>query len=125
MQREKIAGRGAATAVADQAAERAQLRRLEIASVIEAATLLLLIGLAVPLKHLAGWEPGVKAMGPIHGLAFVAFAWTAMQTVAGGGWSRAEVARLFALAFLPFGGFLNLGLLSRKAAALQPGNVGP
>lgn len=116
-QKETNAGRGAA-------AERAQLRRLEVASVIEAATLLLLVGLAVPLKHLGGWAPGVTVMGPVHGLAFVAFLWTATQTVAGGGWSRAEMLRLFALACLPFGGFLNLGLLSRKAAALQAGHAG-
>lgn len=108
----------------DKAAERAQLRRLEVASAIEAVTLLLLVGLAVPLKHLGGWAPGVMVMGAVHGLAFVAFAWTAVQTVAGGGWSRTEMLRLFAFACLPFGGFLNLGLLSRRAAALRAGHAG-
>lgn len=108
---------------ADHTIRLAQLRRLEIASIVEATTLLLLIGLAVPLKHIGGWALGVTLIGPIHGLAFVAFAWTAAQTVAAGGWSRAETTRLFAFAFLPFGGFLNLGLLSRRASELRLKNA--
>ncbi len=104
--------------IEDQTAqtELAQLRRLEIASCAEAATLLLLVGLAVPLKHLGGWDIGVRAMGPVHGLAFLAYIWMAVQTIAGGGWSRAEIARLFIVAFVPFGGFFNLPFLFRKAA---------
>jgi len=102
----------------DQAAqiELAQLRRLEIASCAEATTLLLLLGLAAPLKHLDGWDMGVRVMGPVHGLAFLAYIWMAVQTAAGGGWSRAEIARLFIVAFVPFGGFFNLPFLFRKAA---------
>lgn len=38
--------------------ELSQLRRLEIASFAEAMTLLLLLGIAVPLKHLGGWDTG-------------------------------------------------------------------
>src|SRR5262245_39185516 len=53
--------------------ELSQLRRLEIASVAEATTLLLLLGLAVPLKHLGGWSMGVHVAGPVHGLAFLAY----------------------------------------------------
>lgn len=99
--------------------ELAQLRRLEVASVAEATTLLLLLGFAVPLKHLGGWDAGVRVMGPVHGLAFLAFAWMAMQTVAGGGWGLAAAARLFLAALLPFGGFFNLSLLRRKASELR------
>ncbi len=103
------------------AIELAQLRRLELVSMLEATTLLLLIGVAVPLKHLSGWNVGVRVMGPVHGLAFLAFIWTALQTLAGdsAGWSRSERARLFVSAFIPFGGFFNLPLLSRKASALR------
>lgn len=98
--------------------ELAQLRRLEVASFVEATTLLLLLGVAVPLKHLAGYAIATRVMGPIHGIAFVAYAWTAIQTIAGGGWSAAETMRLLVGAVVPFGGFFNLRLLARKAAAL-------
>ncbi len=51
--------------------ELSQLRRLELASLVEATTLVLLVGVAVPLKHFAGQPTAVAVMGPIHGLASV------------------------------------------------------
>lgn len=89
---------------------------LRIASLLEAATLLLLLLVAVPLKHLYGIPLAVKIMGPVHGLAFVAFVWVAIQTIAArpADWSRAEVCRLLLGAVLPFGGFLNLAFITRK-----------
>lgn len=99
--------------------ERAQLRRLEVASAAEALTLLGLVGVAVPLKHLAGYPDAVHVMGPVHGLVFLAFVWTAVQTVAGGGWSATEVIRLFVGAVVPFGGFFNLPFLAHKGASLR------
>ena len=56
-------------------------------------------------------------IGPIHGLAFLAYGWTAFETVIAGGWSRRETARLFLLALMPFGGFVNVAFLRRKVAA--------
>lgn len=99
--------------------ELSQLRRLEIASFAEATTLVLLVCVAVPLKHIAGDPLAVRVMGPIHGLAFLTYVWTAVQTVAGGGWSRADAFRLFVGAFVPFGGFFNLPFLQRRAALLR------
>ena len=98
--------------------EVAQLRRLEQVSLIEATTLVLLVCVAVPLKHLAGLPIAVAVMGPIHGLAFLAYGWVAIQTVAGGDWRRAEAARLLLLAALPFGGYFNLALIRRKRVEL-------
>ena len=92
---------------------------MKLASLAEAGTLLLLLFVAVPLKHLAGWPVATSIMGPVHGLAFLAYSWIVVETVAGGGWSRLEIARLLLAAFVPFGAFANLGLLRRKAAALS------
>ena len=86
---------------------------------LEATTLILLVGVAVPLKHLAGWPMGVSVMGPVHGLVFLGYVWTAVQTVAGGGWSRREIARLLIVACVPLGGFANLAFLQRKVAQLE------
>lgn len=104
--------------------EVAQLRRLELLSIAEAITLLTLVGLAVPLKYLGGWELGVKVMGPVHGLAFLAYIWTVLQTVAGGGWSGTHVIRLLVVAFVPFAGFSNIPLLSRRIAKLKSAAAG-
>ena len=104
--------------------ELTQLRRLEAASLVEATTLVLLVGAAVPLKHLAGMPVAVTVMGPIHGLAFAAYIWTVLQTVAGGGWRRAEWLRLVASAFVPFAGYANLLLIRRKAESLARAEAG-
>ncbi len=104
--------------------ELAQLRRLEAASLVEATTLILLVGVAVPLRHLAGIPMAVTVMGPLHGLAFVAYVWTVLQTVAGGGWRRPEWLRLVATAFVPFAGYANLPLIRRRAEALAVASAG-
>jgi integral membrane protein len=98
--------------------EAAQLRRLEQVSLLEATTLVLLVCVAVPLKHLAGLPLAVAVMGPVHGLAFLTYGWVAIQTVAGGGWRRAEATRLLLLAVIPFGGYFNLALIRRKRIEL-------
>lgn len=95
----------------------AQIRRLRLASFVEASTLLVLVGIAVPLKHGLGQPAATRIMGPIHGAAFVAYVWSVLATVSGGGWSGREIARLILAAFVPFGGFANAGLLRRKQAA--------
>lgn len=95
-----------------------QLRWLEVASVVEATTLFLLVGVAVPLKHFGGEPVGVAVMGPVHGIAFAAYLWIIVQTVAGGGWQAPEWLRLVVTAFVPLAGYTNLPLIRRKAVAL-------
>ena len=106
--------------------ELAQLRRLELVSLIEATTLILLVVIAVPLKYFAGRPEAVTVMGPVHGIAFCFYVWTLVQTVAGGDWHPAEWLRLAVTAFVPLAGYTNLALIRRKAAALQAaGRCGP
>jgi integral membrane protein len=99
--------------------EREQLKQLEILSLIEATTLVMLVCVAVPLKHLFDWPLGSRILGPVHGIAFIAYTWTALQTVAGGDWRGADIARLFIVALFPFAGYLNIPWLRRKAAVLD------
>jgi integral membrane protein len=99
--------------------EREQLKRLEILSIIEATTLVLLVCVAVPLKHVVGWPLGSRILGPTHGIAFLAYTWTVLQTVAGGGWRRRDMTRLFIVAFIPFAGFFNLSWLRKRARAFD------
>lgn len=99
--------------------ELAQLRRLEFMSLVEATTLLALVCVAVPMKHVFGAAALVQVIGPIHGLVFLAYVWTAIQTASGGSWSRTETARLFVGAVVPLGGLFNLPLLARKTASLK------
>lgn len=83
-----------------------QLQGLKIAAVAEATTLLLLVGVAVPLKHLSDWPLAVRILGPIHGFAFVAYFWVILQFLGAGILSRGVAARLALFALIPFAGYL-------------------
>lgn len=91
------------------------LARLRIASWAEGATLLALVGIAVPLKHLAGLPVATAIMGPVHGLAFLFYLWAVAAAVSGGGWRRSEIARLVIAAFIPFGALAVQPMLRRRA----------
>jgi integral membrane protein len=94
------------------------LSRLRLAGLIEGTTLLLLLGIAVPLKHLVGWPQAVSVMGPTHGLAFVLYVVFAIETIAAGYWTGRDIVRLSLACLVPFGTFLNDGWLkSRQARA--------
>ena len=102
----------------DVALEIAQLRHMRWASWLEGTTLVALVFIAVPLKHLAGHASATALMGPVHGMAFLLYVWMLIQTISGGDWSRAEIVRALIAAFVPFGGFVNERFLRRKQAAL-------
>ncbi len=102
--------------------ELSQLRRMRAVSLLEGTTLLLLVGVAVPLKHLAGYPVATRLVGPVHGIAFVLYVWMLIQTVSMGGWSRGETARMALAAFIPFGAFLNERALARRQSALAASN---
>ncbi|PRY04552.1 DUF3817 domain-containing protein [Paraburkholderia sp. BL25I1N1] len=103
---------------AEQIEDLPQIRKMRVVSLVEGATLLLLIGVAVHLKHLVGFPLATRLMGPVHGVAFVLYTWMLIQTVSMGGWSRAETARMVLAAFIPFGAFLNERALARRQSAL-------
>jgi integral membrane protein len=98
--------------------EHRQLLQLQRASLLEATTLVVLVFVAVPLKHLAGLPLATAIVGPVHGLAFLFYLWTVLETTLGGGWTRAELTRLLVTAVVPFAGFTNVGWLRRKAERL-------
>ncbi|UFZ03556.1 DUF3817 domain-containing protein [Bradyrhizobium ontarionense] len=101
-----------------RAEELAELRRMRALSLIEGSTLLLLVLVAVPLKHFAGLAIATRIMGPIHGLAFLAYIWMLIQLATSGGWPRAEIIRMTVAALVPFGGFVNARVLARRETRL-------
>lgn len=96
---------------------RQALRHLRIGALIEGTTLVTLVCIAMPLKYGAGITQATAIMGPIHGIAFVAYVWLIFSTRAELKWSNADFARLFIPAFIPFGTFFNVGFLKRRAEA--------
>jgi integral membrane protein len=95
--------------------------RLEIASVLEATTLVVLVCVAVPLKHLGHYDIAVRIMGPVHGLAFLAYVWTVLQTVTGGGMVGAGERAPVPHRLIPFAGFTTPAFLRSRREALAAG----
>jgi integral membrane protein len=96
-----------------------QLRKLRLASILETCSLLVLVFIAVPLKHLGGVPAATALVGPLHGLTFLFYMWVVIETVTGGAWTRSEIVRLVLVAFVPLGGFANLRWLDSKMAAAR------
>lgn len=104
--------------------EEAMLRRLRIAALVEATTLILLIGVAVPLKHIWEWPTAVKVMGPVHGLAFVGYGVALLQSVGAGMWQCREIAWLALSAFVPLAGFRTSRFFANRSRYLKDSSAG-
>lgn len=81
-----------------------RLATLRILCLVEAASLLTLLLVAVPLKYIAGYTLAVSLVGPFHGLAFLALGWMALQLVGVGDISWRVALKLMLAACMPFGG---------------------
>ncbi|MDH0867654.1 DUF3817 domain-containing protein [Mitsuaria sp. GD03876] len=90
---------------------------LRLLCLLEAFTLLALVLVAVPLKHLAGLPLAVSVMGPIHGMAFLAFCWRLAQAAAAREVEASTAWRLLLAAVVPFGGIYSWVTLGRGASA--------
>jgi integral membrane protein len=83
-----------------------KLKILRITGFIEGLSLLILMGVAMPLKYLAGMPLAVKIVGWIHGVLFVVYVMMAMMVALDKGWTLKRLATAFIAAFLPFGTFI-------------------
>ena len=90
---------------------------MRLVSLLEGTTLVILIFIAVPLRHLAGYRIATEIMGPIHGTAFLLYIWMLIQTVSAGCVPKSDALRLIVAAFVPFGAFFNERLLRKALAA--------
>lgn len=97
----------------------ARMRRLRFVSRLEGSTLVALLFIAVPLKHMADMPEAVSILGPIHGIAFLLYVWMVLQTVSTATWRRGEIARMLIVAFIPFGAFFNAPFMRRKEEELK------
>ncbi len=87
--------------------------RLRIAGYIEGASFLILLGIAMPLKYIAGQPEAVSMVGMVHGWLFILYLVVLAFAVSDGGWQRSEIAKAAGAAVVPFGPFLVDGMLRR------------
>ena len=90
------------------------LARLRCAGWVEGVTLILMLCVAVPLKYVFDAPAFVSVMGPVHGGCFSLYLVLACATMFDGTWPPRQIMRVLLAALVPFGTFLNDGLLAAR-----------
>jgi integral membrane protein len=94
--------------------------RLRLVGILEGISFLVLLGIAMPLKYLAGQPGAVKVVGWAHGALFVLYVGAALQATLAHGWSVGRLLGLLAASVLPFGPFVVDRRLRDEAPAPAP-----
>ncbi|MCE6991646.1 DUF3817 domain-containing protein [Dyadobacter sp. CY323] len=81
------------------------LGRLRIVAFIEGISYLVLLGIAMPLKYLAGIPQAVRVVGMAHGVLFVLFVILLIQVAIERNWSFKKSIYSFISSLVPFGTF--------------------
>ncbi|TPG71964.1 DUF3817 domain-containing protein [Hymenobacter nivis] len=81
------------------------LARLRAISILEGASLLLLLCVAMPLKYLAHEPAAVRIVGMAHGVLFVGYVLLLLQNTIEQRWSVGKFLLGLVLSVLPFGAF--------------------
>jgi integral membrane protein len=95
------------------------IRQLRIIGLIEGASFLVLLGIAMPLKYLAGMPRAVSVVGMAHGVLFILYVAALVHAHVTVRWPIRRVLTVFAAAVLPLGPFFIEGSLRREQRQLQ------
>ncbi len=87
--------------------------RVRVLSMLEGITLVALVCVAVPLKRVFGVPEVVSVVGPIHGVAFIAYVVVLIEHTSAGEEAGLTSLLLTLLAFVPFGFLFAPRLLAR------------
>ena len=79
--------------------------RLRLIGFLEGVSLLVLLGIAVPLKYAYANPSLVKAIGPVHGLLFLLFVLNTLQVGVEQRWKFATTWKVLLACVVPFGTF--------------------
>ena len=81
------------------------LGRLRIIAFIEGLSFLILLGIAMPLKYIAGIPQAVRVVGMAHGVLFVLYILLLIQVAIERRWSLKISFLAFLASLVPFGTF--------------------
>lgn len=90
-----------------------EIKNLRTIGNLEGISYLLLLGIAMPLKYMAGMPKAVSVAGSIHGLLFVLFLGALLIAWRKRNWPYEKAAFAFLMSIIPFGTFY----LDRKLRA--------
>jgi integral membrane protein len=80
--------------------------RLRLISWAEGVSFLVLLGVAMPLKYLAGEPEAVRVVGMAHGILFILYVLLALQVAVSFRWSWKRTALVLLASVLPAGPFI-------------------
>jgi integral membrane protein len=81
------------------------LGRLRAISILEGVSLLVLLGIAMPLKYLAHQPQAVRLVGMAHGVLFISYVLLLLQNTIERRWSIGKFGLGLLLSVVPFGAF--------------------
>lgn len=82
------------------------LQQLRIVGFLEGISFLLLLFVAMPLKHYAGVPLAVRIAGSAHGILFVLFVFALIRTAIERDWTLVRSLLSFCASLVPFGTFV-------------------
>lgn len=96
-----------------------KLGRLRLIGLLEGISLLLLVGIAVPLKYISHDPAMVKAIGPVHGLLFLFFVFNTISVGIAYKWAfRTTTWKVLLACIIPFGTFyIDRHILAKMSVA--------
>ncbi|GAA4005255.1 DUF3817 domain-containing protein [Hymenobacter fastidiosus] len=84
---------------------RTSLGRLRVVGFLEGVSFLVLLGIAMPLKYLAGQPDAVRVVGMAHGVLFVLYVLLVIQVSLELSWSWRKALLALVVSVVPFGTF--------------------
>lgn len=93
--------------------------RMRLISLIEGVSFLVLLGVAMPLKYLAGVPEVVSVVGAVHGVLFILYALAAAALTLALRWSPLWFVGAMVASVVPFGTFY----LDARLKRFQQGTV--
>jgi len=85
---------------------RTPLARLRAIGLLEGLSFVVLLGVAMPLKYLAGMPEMVRVVGMAHGVLFLLFVAAALQVALERRWPLGRLVLALAASVVPFGPFV-------------------
>lgn len=85
---------------------RTPVGRLRMIGLVEGSSFLVLLGIAMPLKHFAEMPEAVRIVGWVHGILFIGFLVALMLARDAMRWSFRWTGLVLLAALLPFGPFV-------------------
>lgn len=96
------------------------LDRLRLVAFWEGVSFLVLLGVAMPLKYLAGWPTAVRVVGTVHGILFILYVAAVIAVVRQHAWPWRRIALVLVASLLPAGPFVvEAKILRREAGAAR------